>query len=84
MNRMRKRTEITLERAELSVIRRTAQRVVDWCDQCGEAVQMMTPDQARAVAGLSARQIYRWIECGRVHFRETPDGRVSICLKSLY
>ena len=84
MNTMRKRTEITLERAELSVIRRTAQQVVDWCDQCGEAVQMMTPDQARAVAGLSARQIYRWVECGRVHFRETPDGRVSICLKSLY
>jgi uncharacterized Zn finger protein len=84
MTKTRKRTEITLERSELSVIRRSVQRVVAWCDQCGEVVRMVTPDEARAVAGLSARQIYRWVECGRVHFREAPDGRVSICLKSLY
>ena len=81
---MRKRMEITMERDELSVIRRPVHRAFTWCAQCEERVQMITPDEAVAVAGRSAREIYRWVEAGRVHFRETPQGLLSICLRSLY
>jgi hypothetical protein len=27
--------------------------------------------------------IYRWIETASIHFRETPNGSVIVCLKSL-
>jgi len=81
---MRKRMRITLERDELSVIRRPVHRGLTWCAQCAERVQMITPDEAVAVAGRSAREIYRWVEAGRVHFMETPQGLLSICLRSLY
>jgi hypothetical protein len=81
---MRKRMEITLERAEVSVIRRPVHRAPAWCAQCEDRVQMVTPDEAVAVAGRSAREIYRWVEAGRVHFLETPQGLLSICLRSLY
>ena len=81
---MRRRTEITLERAELSVLRRPVHQAPTWCAQCEESVQMITPDEAVAVAGRTAREIYRWVEAGRVHFLETPQGLISICLRSLY
>ena len=76
--------EITLERDEFSVIRRPVHRAPTWCTQCEGSVQMITPDEAVAVAGRSAREIYRWVEAGRVHFLETPQGLLSICLRSLY
>ena len=76
--------EITVERDELSVIKRPVHRALNWCAQCAERVPMVTPDEAVAVAGCSAREIYRWVEAGRVHFTETPQGLLSICLRSLY
>jgi hypothetical protein len=45
---------------------------------------MISPDEATAVSGRSTREIYRWVEAGRVHYFETPDGFLSICLRSLY
>jgi hypothetical protein len=81
---MRKRLEIRLERDELSVIRRPVNGALTWCGECEERVQMITPDEAVAVARRSAREIYRWVEAGRVHFLETPQGLLSICLRSLY
>ena len=76
--------EIILERDELSVLRRPGHRGLTWCAQCQEKVQMVTPDEAVAVADRSAREIYRWVEAGRIHFLETSQGLLSICLRSLY
>ena len=81
---MRKGMEITMERNELSVIKRPLHRAFTWCSKCEERVQMITPDEAVAVAGRSSREIYRLVEAGRVHFWETPHGLLSICLRSLY
>lgn len=44
---------------------------------------MLAPEEAAALCGVSPRTIYRWVEAGRVHFAETPDGRLSVCLASL-
>ena len=54
-----------------------------WCAQCAAKVGMTTADEAAAVAGVNARTLYRWIENGKVHFRETTEGRVLVCLNSL-
>jgi predicted site-specific integrase-resolvase len=45
---------------------------------------MVTPDAAAAIAHVSPRTIYRWIELGKVHFAETPEGLLGICHKSVY
>jgi hypothetical protein len=44
---------------------------------------MIAPEEAMAVAGVSSREIYRWVEAGRVHFLETSEGFLLICLDSL-
>jgi hypothetical protein len=43
---------------------------------------MIVPDHAAAIAGVSTRIIYRWLDTEKLHFLENPDG-LLICLNSL-
>ena len=44
---------------------------------------MVAPEQAAAVAKVSVRIIFRWIESGAIHFMEELDGSLAVCLRSL-
>jgi hypothetical protein len=44
---------------------------------------MLIPEAAAAVAQVSLRAIYRWVEKGELHFAETPEGALLICQDSL-
>jgi excisionase family DNA binding protein len=79
----RKKTEIVVELDEVFVIRRRQTIAFAWCAECGDQVQMLTPDQAATIGGLSSRLIYRWIEAGRIHFSETGEGHLLVCQSSL-
>ena len=75
--------EITVETERLLIIRRRYRAVEEWCDGCGEQALMIRPDQAAAVTGRTLRTIFTDIESGRLHFRESPDGLLLVCLHSL-
>jgi hypothetical protein len=77
-----KRLEITVETYERLIIKSTGGRDIP-CAECGRVVQMLKPDEATALLRVSARMIYRWVESGRLHFREWPDGSLLICHNSL-
>ena len=77
-----RRTKVTVERERLLVISRQRQ-VEGWCEACRAEVRMTGVEEAAAVAGLSQRAIFQWIEAGRLHFSETPRGALLICLNSL-
>lgn len=82
--RRRRRTEVVVETAvEIEVRRRTLRLAPVWCAACGAEVEMVPPDVAAAVAEVSARTVFGWVEAGRVHFAETPDGALLVCLRSL-
>ena len=51
------------------------------CERCG--CGMLLLEEAVAVAGVTSRVIHQWVEAGAVHFAETPDGLLLICLNSL-
>jgi hypothetical protein len=81
MNETTKRTtRITLETDEVLIVRRRP--APGWCEGCARQVEMLSPEQA-AAAGLSVRAVYRRVEVGRLHFTETPEGQVWVCLNSL-
>ena len=80
---MTKRTEITIESHRLLVVRRRGGAIWGPCAECGERVQMVTPNEAAAIAGVSVRTINRWVEMERVHFMETADGLLFLCVNSL-
>jgi hypothetical protein len=80
MNR-RRRVKITVEN-NLLVVRRSSQMLV-WCPECPAQIQMITPEEAATLAGVSTRDIYRWVEVEHPHFTETPEGRLMVCPNSL-
>jgi hypothetical protein len=53
------------------------------CEQCDAAVQLVSLEEAVAIAGVSARAIYRMAEDGLIHFRESAEGLLLVCLNSL-
>jgi excisionase family DNA binding protein len=81
--RTRKTTEITIETKRLVVVNYSKVSVVSWCPRCSQQTKMITVDEAATVAGVSSRTIYRWADVDTLHFTETSEGRLLICLKSI-
>jgi hypothetical protein len=80
----KRRTEITVETETIVCLRRRSRAALTrWCPQCAAEVKLVTPEEAAAQSGLSLRAIYRKVEADRLHFSETADGRLFICLNSL-
>ncbi len=73
-----RRMEITVE-TNLLVIRRSTNRTPVWCVECSSPVQLITPEETAALAGVSTRTVYRRVERGQFHFVETDGGRLLIC-----
>jgi hypothetical protein len=78
---MKQKTEITFEVEETIIVRQVEKTLTVFCPQCQASVEMLTPQLAAAVSKTTIREIFRLIESGRLHFRETDEIRV--CLNSL-
>jgi hypothetical protein len=80
--RSTRRMKITVERERLLVVHQE-KGSESWCAECNATVTMLRPVEAAAVAAVSDRTIFRQIESQRLHFTETSQGAVLICLNSL-
>ena len=80
--RSTRRMKITVEKERLLVVSQIS-RVESWCEECKARVRILSPAEAAAVAAVSDRTIFRQIESRRLHFTETSQGAVLICLNSL-
>lgn len=82
---MKRRVESWTETREVWVVRRLAARVEtpDWCADCAAPAAMLTPEEAGALAAVTTRTVYHWVESGVVHFQESAAGAVYVCLTSL-
>jgi len=79
----KRRTKITVQTERLLIIPRRNRAEGFWCDGCKELVTMISSEEAAAIAGVSSRTIYRWVEAGRIHFIETAAGGLRICSNSI-
>jgi hypothetical protein len=81
---MKKRTEVTIEIDEIVFAKGfSSVSGMAWCVGCANEVLMVTPAQAAVIARASVRDINRRVEAGVVHFLETPDGALLVCMNSL-
>ena len=76
-------TRITINIHELTLIKKLHGTAEADCPQCGGRVEMATPEQGVTLTGIPSRHIYGWVEGGKVHFIETTEGHLLICLGSL-
>ncbi|MFY9528314.1 MAG: helix-turn-helix domain-containing protein [Candidatus Acidiferrales bacterium] len=81
--KLRKEIEITVEKDEIVIVRRSRGPVRTWCAGCAARVNMLQVEDAAAYAGIRPRTIYRWIEAGKLHFAESDKGLVLVCAHSL-
>jgi hypothetical protein len=78
-----RRTEITVETEQVLLVRPNRSPLAAWCPQCEAEAPMVTPEEAVALTGQSLRQVCRLVEAGRLHFTETGEGLLRLCLNSL-
>ncbi len=76
---------MTIETEEKTVLRGSQGRrpTLTWCPACRREVEMVTPERAAQIAGVSTPTIYRWIEARTAHFIEDCDRSTLVCLGSL-
>jgi hypothetical protein len=75
--------EITIEREFLAVTSQSGSSFIALCPACRSDVLLLTVEAAALAAAASPREIYRWLETGKLHFQELPTGKVFICSRSL-
>jgi hypothetical protein len=78
----KKRTEITVETDRILIIRR--RRVIrGWCQECGAEVDLVTLQDAGAIAKMSLAALQDRPQAQALHFCQGLDGAPLICLESL-
>jgi hypothetical protein len=79
-----RRTEKTVEIHEFYAIRTASGALPALCGDCstGDAI-MLAPEQASVLSHVPTRAIYRLVETGAIHYRETPNGLLIVCVRSL-
>ena len=81
--RKKRKTEISLEIEEAVAIRTNSSVIAD-CSGCRRKMRMVAANEAGMIAKVSSRQIYRFVEAGRLHFSENQNGFLFVCLPSLH
>lgn len=75
--------ELTIEKSETFIVHTPGKIFSAWCSACRNDVSTARPDDAARLAGMSTRAIYAGIEAGQVHFSESQDGTLFVCIDSL-
>jgi len=78
-----KTAKFTIETERVLVIRRRAESRRAMCQGCGQVVDLLTVDEAAAFARISSRSVFRLVEDEGIHFTETVEEVLLICLNSL-
>jgi hypothetical protein len=80
--RRSRKTEISLELSEVVAIR--IQKVwMTWCADCHQRVRMISVVDAALATRQAAREIYRLVETGQLHFGEDEKGLLYVCFNSI-
>jgi hypothetical protein len=81
----KKITTITSETHEVFIVRSEGRHPIRmWCPDCAADVEMLKPEEAAAIANVSPRTIYRWIEAAQIHHCEGMGGNVVVCPAQLF
>ena len=79
-----RRNEKRVEIHELLIIRRASGSLSALCEECSarDAI-LLSPEQASTVTDIPERLIYQWVEAGAIHYKEAPNGKLTVCVKTL-
>jgi hypothetical protein len=76
------RIEVTFEQHEVWRVSHSEPGELHRCPFCADASPMISAEKAAAAFKISPREIYRLVDEGSIHFIETANINVLICLAS--
>ena len=79
---MKKATRITIETERVLTLRCGSLRRL-WCEQCGSETEIVTPEALGDLAPEGPEKIRQWLDKGELHWSQSPQGSVRICMRSL-
>jgi hypothetical protein len=80
---MKKRKRIIRVYRETERILTVVGNLTAFCTECGRDVNLVRLNDAARIAGVSDWTLYHDVESHLLHFIETPEGQLLICLVSL-
>lgn len=83
MTRKMKKATIAAETDRLLILNRHSGAVEGWCEDCEELAGMVGPEEAVALAAFRLQAVYRALEPSQLHYIESPDGLLHVCVNSL-
>ena len=78
-----RRTEITTETHETTIIRFAPNQLTAYCAECQNTTPHLTVSQTEKVVLLSALEIRALIKLKQIHYMETETRELLICCHSL-
>ena len=79
---MAKQTKITIETESLVVLHgRSSTR--SWCPQCAALREMVALENMGVISNLDRAEVEEWLNSGKLHRLQAPNGSALICLNSL-
>ena len=81
---MARRKEERIEIHERLIVRSASGSLPALCDECSvrDAI-LLSPEHAATLTGIPERLIYQWVEAGAIHYKEAPNGKLTVCIKTL-
>ncbi len=79
----KRRVEVMIETHRTWIISAPGLPAPAWCAECGRTVRLLTIDEAARLVCQTTRNIFRMVESRQLHYRETPTGRLLVCLDSV-
>lgn len=77
-------TKEMIETERTIIFRNLGGPQVRWCGGCGAETPLMNVADAARETGVSEFAIYQLLDDGALHVKEDIEGRVLICLNSLF
>ncbi len=79
----KRRTEITIETHEITVIKTNGKSHLAFCERCQKSVAAFAHEQVAMFFRLSLTEICRRVETEQIHLTRTKRGAALICGNSL-
>lgn len=80
MNRRTEKIVITVETFQRTIMRSPRETKIAWCDRCSAV--LLAPDEAAEHLQTTAREIFKRVEAGTIHYLETEIGDLLVCRNS--
>jgi hypothetical protein len=82
MNHLKEKMIVKIKRNRRTIMHLRRGGKVAWYDDCAAETTIVSQNEAAVILLTTVRKIFRQVEAGEIHFRETEPGEMLVCRNS--